>query len=172
MSLSVDETYALLSRLEAPPRLIRHAELVSEAAEMLISHFSNIGLEFDALLVRLGCILHDVGKTLHPEELEIEGTQHTTAGYQLLIEHGIDPQIADFCISHEHWQTDSPSIETLMVALADKLWKGKRHTELETATIQQVSTLIGLNPWTIFMKMDAIFETIADTATTRLSRSM
>ncbi|KAB2867050.1 MAG: HDIG domain-containing protein [Anaerolineae bacterium] len=172
MRLSVDEAYALLTQLGAPPRLIRHAELVSEAAEHLISHFSNIGLEFDAQLVRLGCILHDAGKILHPDELEIEGTQHTTAGYELLVKHQIDPQIADFCISHEHWQTDSPSLETLMVALADKLWKGKRHTELETATIQQVTTMIGQNFWTIFMKMDAIFETIADTATTRLSRSI
>ncbi|MBZ0317596.1 MAG: HD domain-containing protein [Anaerolineae bacterium] len=172
MTLSVDEAYALLAQLGAPPHLIRHAELVSEAAEPMILHFTQIGFEFDVQLVRLGCILHDTGKILHPEELEVEGTQHTTAGYQLLIEHGIDSQIADFCISHEHWQADSPSLEKLMVALVDKLWKGKRHTELETATIQQVSVTTGQDFWTIFMELDTVFEAIADTGPQRLARSI
>ncbi|MCQ3929716.1 MAG: phosphohydrolase [Chloroflexi bacterium] len=172
MTPSVDEAYALLAQLAAPLRLMRHAELVSETAEMLILHFSNIGLEFDAQLVRLGCILHDAGKILHPEELEIEGAQHTASGYQLLIEHGIDPQIADFCISHEHWQTDSPSLETLMVALADKLWKGKRHPQLEEFIIKQISATTEQDFWTLFVKLDEVFEAIAESAPQRLARSV
>lgn len=172
MTLSVDEAYALLTQLGAPSRLIRHAELVIEAAEVLISHFSNIGLEFDAQLVRLGCILHDTGKILHPDELQKEGTQHTTAGYELLVKNGIEPRVAGFCVSHEHWQANSPSLETLTVALADKLWKGKRHTELETATIRQVSAITGQDFWAIFMELDTVFEAIADTGPQRLARSI
>lgn len=151
---------------------MRHAQMVSEAAEILISHFSTIGLEFDAQLVRLGCILHDAGKILYPEELEKEGTQHTTAGYGLLVKHRIDPQIADFCISHEHWQTDSASLETLMVALADKLWKGKRHPQLEEFIIKQISATTEQDFWTLFVKCDEVFEAIAESAPQRLARSV
>ncbi len=172
MTLSVDEAYALLTQLGAPSRLIRHAELVIEAAEVLIPHFSNLGLEFEAQLVRLGCILHDAGKIMHPEELATEGIQHTTAGYELLVKNGIEPRVADFCLSHEHWQANSTSLETLMVALADKLWKGKRHTELETATIQQVSAIMGQDFWAIFMELDTVFEAVADTGPQRLTRSI
>lgn len=172
MNLSVDEAYALLTQLGAPSRLIRHAELVIEAAEVLISHFSNIGLEFDVQLVRLGCILHDIGKISHPDELQKEGTQHTTAGHELLVTNGIEPRVADFCVSHEHWQADSPSLETLMVALADKLWKGQRHTELETATIQQVSVMTGQDFWTILIVSDTVFEAVADTGPQRLTSSI
>lgn len=170
--MRVDEAYALLSELGAPPRLIHHAELVSEAADLLILHFTQMGLEFNTQLVRLGCILHDTGKIVHPEELEQAGIQHTTTGYQLLIEHGIDPHIADFCISHEHWQADSPSLEALMVALADKLWKGKRHTELETTTIQQISSVTGQDFWALFIELDEVFETVAESAPQRLARSI
>lgn len=170
--MRVDEAYALLSELDALPRLIRHAELVSEGAEILITHFSKLDVELDAELVRVGCILHDIGKIVHPEELEKEGIQHTVAGYGLLIKHGIEPRIANFCLSHEQWQADSTTLESLTVALADKLWKGKQQKELETGTIQKVSTITGRDFWELFLTLDAVFEVIADNSSRRLARSI
>ncbi|MBI5930905.1 MAG: HD domain-containing protein [Chloroflexi bacterium] len=169
MISSTGEAYNLLHQLGASQSLIRHAELVSEVAELLILHLTGLGLELDAQLVRLGCIVHDAGKIVYPEELEKEGQLHTLAGYNLLIEHGVSQQIAHFCLAHADWQDAIP--EELMVALADKLWKGKRHPPLEELIIRRISDTTGQDFWTVFMDLDALFETSAEAGPQRLAHS-
>src|SRR5262249_56874029 len=63
----------LLVRLGAPPRLITHARLVGEAAELLLTQLDVLGVAVDADFVRCGVILHDAGKILHPNELSHGG---------------------------------------------------------------------------------------------------
>lgn len=122
--------------------------------------------------MRIGCILHDVGKILHPVELEIEGNQHTTAGQQLLLQNGVSPEIAAICVSHHDWQARDCSLEECLVALADKLWKGSRKQELETAVIQRISEKTGRDFWEIFIELDSGFETIAINGLSKITSSI
>lgn len=114
----------LLAQLGAPARLLRHVELVGEAAELLLAPLSKLGLEVQSDLVRLGVALHDCGKILHPDELDRPGGEHEPAGQALLLQHGVSPEIARICLSHARWESMTVSLEELLVALADKLWKG------------------------------------------------
>jgi len=52
----------------APQRLVNHARLVGEAAELLLTELQQLGVSHDADFVRVVVVLHDSGKILHPEE--------------------------------------------------------------------------------------------------------
>jgi hypothetical protein len=62
-------------------------------------------------------------------------------------------------------------LEELLVALADKLWKGARHTELERWVIQGVAAKLGKDFWEVFLDLDTAFEEIAAGGDERLARS-
>ncbi len=81
----VNDAYELLKKLNAPPRLIRHAPTVGEAANLLIEKLDNIGMKFDTNFIRLGVTLHDVGKIIHLGELISKGSKHEADGESLLI---------------------------------------------------------------------------------------
>jgi len=57
------------------------------------------------------------------------------------------------------------------VALADKLWKGKREADLELTVIDEVAARLGISRWDVFELLDSTFENIAATATERLEQS-
>ena len=40
------------------------------------------------------------------------------------MESGVE-DLARFCVTHARWESDGIGLEDLLVALADKLWKGK-----------------------------------------------
>jgi hypothetical protein len=63
------------------------------------------------------------------------------------------------------------SLEELLVALADALWKGVRRPELEQKVVAAVALRLGLEPWSIFVPLDTCFEKIADGGMDRLARS-
>ena len=63
------------------------------------------------------------------------------------------------------------SLEELLVALADALWKGVRRRELEERVIAEVANRRGVDVWDLFVDLDACFETIAHAGPERLSRS-
>ena len=63
------------------------------------------------------------------------------------------------------------SFEELLVALSDKLWKGKRVSNLELRVIDQIAALLEKNRWDVFEFLDSSFETIASYGDERLSRS-
>lgn len=168
---SVPEAEDLLRGLGAPPRLLTHLRLVGEAAEAIIRCLGGMGVPFDVRLVQLGVAVHDAGKILHPGELDGPGAQHEHDGERLLVEHGVDLRIARCCVSHARWAEMDTSLEELLVALADKLWKGARHAELERRVVESVARKLGKDIWDVFVEVDTLFEEVAAGGTERLERS-
>lgn len=161
----------LLVALGAPTRLLRHVELVGEAAELLLQKLARLGASVDAELVRIGVILHDAGKTIHAAELDQPGGEHEPAGEALLLERGVSPEIARISMSHARFAEMAVSLEELLVALADKLWKGVRKPDLEERVIDALASAIGKTRWDLFVDLDSCFERIAAGGTARLERS-
>jgi hypothetical protein len=168
---SLADATALLLELRAPPRLVRHAELVSEAAEELLGLFAGHRVALDPAWVRAGAALHDVGKLEHPAELAAPGALHEPAGEQLLLRRGVAPHVARCCRSHAQWAALECSVEELVVALADKLWKGARVPALEQRVIEAAAKASGRALWDLFVPLDSGFEAIAAAAPARLARS-
>jgi hypothetical protein len=168
---SVREAYDLLARLGAPPRLLAHARLVAEAAELLVAELQRRHVPIDAEFVGVAAVLHDAGKILHPEELQDSGSQHEAAGARLLLGAGVAPALARCCLSHAQWEGMACSLEELLVALADHLWKGKRNAELERRVIEGIAGRTGQAFWALFVELDGCFEAIAADGTGRLLRS-
>ncbi len=62
----VDDALALLERLGTPPCLVRHHELVVEAANELVADLHLFASYFDVRPVLLGAALHDIGRSCTP----------------------------------------------------------------------------------------------------------
>lgn len=169
---SVADARALLVELGAPQRLIRHGELVGEAAEMLVMRLRKLGVSIDEEVVRLGVVLHDAGKIVHPHEFERPGAEHEPAGETLLLGRGVSSEIARMCLSHARWDSMPVSLDELLVALADKLWKGARKPGLEERVIDEVASALGKERWDVFVELDSLFEEVAAQGSQRLERSM
>jgi hypothetical protein len=165
------DAYRLLRELGAPERLLLHLQLVGEAAEQLVSMYGALGIEFNASLIELGVAVHDAGKIEYPEELDGPGSRHEPAGEILLLANGVQPEVARCCVSHAAWQGAGVSFEERSVALADKLWKGKREEALELRIIDDVASRLGVGRWEMFAQLDSIFEEIAGGGIARLERS-
>lgn len=166
------DAYRLLSELGAPERLLVHVRLVGEAAELLMQEYIELGVKFDARLIELGVAVHDAGKITYPDELSASGSLHEPAGEALLLAHGVQPEVARCCVSLARWQDADVSFEERSVALADKLWKGKRVEALELCIIDEVATRLRVSRWHVFAQLDAVFEGIAAGGTERLGRSL
>lgn len=169
---SAEEALDLLNRLGAPNKLIRHLELVGEAGDELLSMLDEMRVQYDKLFVQIGIALHDAGKILHPEELHASGNMHEEAGEKLLLEHGVEEKLAQCCRSHSQYDNLNVSFEELLIALSDKLWKGKRESDLELRVIDETATRLDTDRWTLFGAMDTRFEDIAAKGDRRLSRSL
>lgn len=169
--MSTLSPHELLARLNAPAHLIRHLELVSEAAASLTDGLVALGLELDADWIMRASMLHDIGKLLHPEELHAPGHAHEEAGFKLAIAHGLPESLARSCLTHAAWQ-QAQSLEELVVALADKLWKGKRHEALEAHFVAQASASLQVEPWALYLSLDDLFEQVVADGPARLARSI
>jgi len=169
---NVEQAYEFLKQLNAPPKLIRHVRLVGEAADLLIQNLNQMNVDFDEKFVRLGVAFHDIGKIIHSQELVSPGNQHEVDGEKLLISKGVSPRLARCCLSHARWKMMECSLEELIIALADKLWKGKREVDLEKAVIEKISKLINKDFWELFIELDSHFEIIASKGEERLVRSL
>lgn len=165
------DAYRLLRELGAPDRLLRHVQLVGEVADDLIHEYEERQLQFDRTLIELGVAVHDAGKILHPSELVEPGSLHESAGRDLLLAHGVPPEVAQCCVTHAAWDAEGTSFEELTVALSDKLWKGKREPELELRIVDAVAGLQGVDRWDVFPGLDDVFEGIAAGGANRLMRS-
>ena len=115
-----------------------------------------------------GAAIHDIGKCLHPEEQSRPGHQHEAAGETLLIECGIAPARARFCRTHGEWKSESP-LEDLLVALADKIWKGKRDELLEDAVVASIVHQTGEERWKVYLALDDALTELAKDADARLA---
>jgi HD superfamily phosphodiesterase len=152
----------------APQRLITHVRLVGETAELLLAELRRLGVPLDTDFVRVAVVLHDSGKILYPDELVGSGDKHEQTGETLLLAQGVDPALARCCISHAHWAQMPCSLEELIVAAADTLWKGKRDAILERRVIEMIGERLGLSFWDLYIDLDNSFESIAANGTTRL----
>lgn len=168
---SPEEALAWLALRGAHPWLVRHHELVLEAARELHDASIELALTLDRDLVLIGAALHDAGKMVHPSEMSAPGSLHEEAGQALLTYAGLH-RLSRVAVSHARWSAPGTTLEDRFVALADKLWKGKREPTLEEAVIDEVARQKACDRWDVFTKLDALFERIADAGPERLSRSV
>ena len=171
MLTNPEDAYDLLRHLGAPGRLLQHLRLVGEAADGLIAAYRDLGVECDERLIRLGVAVHDAGKVLHPDELDGPGSLHEQAGQALMLANGVPPEVAKSCVSHAAWDRVDATFEERTVALADKLWKGKREPELELLVVDGAAARLSTERWDIFERLDTVFEEIAAGGDERLRRS-
>ena len=168
-----EDIYCFLRSQQAPERLLKHHQLVVEAAKEIIvglkNNFPDLDCNYQQVL--LGSAIHDAGKIIFTEEICAGGNNHELAGEKLLIELGIPANIARFCRTHACWNDSGNTLEDLLVALADTLWKGCRNEQLEQIAIAKISSSIQKDFWDIFILADSLFEEISDRGTDRLNRS-
>jgi len=166
------EATRILQQVSAPPRLLAHLVLVYDAACTLIDSISAEFPEahFDPELVRFGAAVHDLGKTLHLDELSESGKhQHQSSGVELLQSLGISHQRARFAWTHGNWNGEHITLEDLIVALADKSWKGKRVDALETRTAEFLSAATSRPTWERYATLDEILQSLAQHADRKLT---
>ena len=167
-----EEIYDLFESLGAPARLLDHVKLVGTAADEIAAGLARMNVSFDAELMRLGAACHDAGKITYVNELDEPGSLHEAAGERLLLEHGFPATVARFCRSHAQYERMENSYEELLVALADKLWKGKRVAGLELRVIDATAARVGKDRWDVFEELDGLFERVAADGDRRLALTM
>lgn len=166
------DAYDILDSIEAPEHLKTHVKLVGEAADLLIEKFEELELKLDFEFIRTGVAIHDIGKVVHLNEMSGPGSEHEPEGEKILLEKGVSPKLARVCMSHARWNEMACSIEELIIALSDKLWKGKRVETLEMQVIDRIADILTLERWDVFPDLDLKFEEIASGGHERLQRSV
>ncbi|MGW3074801.1 HD domain-containing protein [Kitasatospora sp. NPDC001132] len=159
----------LLRALDAPPRLVAHLALVHEVAEEITGFCAREGLVFDREAVLYGAATHDIGKTVHPEELSAPGSRHEPAGHALLLAHGVPEHLARFARTHASWGGPGVTVESLLVSLADKAWKDKRVRGLEDLVVERLAAAGGRERWEVFLALDDLLSRISEDAPRRLA---
>jgi HD superfamily phosphodiesterase len=166
------ETVNLLRQVAAPPRLVAHLILVHDVAAILAERVTATFPEvtFSREEVLFGASIHDFGKVIERSELNKSGTQHEQRGIELLRSMGISSDRARFAYTHGHWdRMPSVSLEDLLVALADKCWKGKRVDELESKIAALLSAASKRPEWACFAQLDEIVQELTKDADARLT---
>ncbi|WGL16025.1 HD domain-containing protein [Microbulbifer bruguierae] len=172
MLSSRKEAYEFLESLVAPEHLKTHVSLVGEAADMLIEALGALGVNIDPEFIRVGVVIHDVGKIIYTNELCGPGSEHEPEGERILLEKGASNKLARVCMSHARWNEMECSLEELLIALSDKLWKGKRVEKLELQVVDRIASNLRCDRWEVFPKLDMVFEEIASGGHERLQRSV
>ncbi len=165
------EVVELLRGQDAPPRLLAHLLLVHDVAARLVEASRRVWprLRFDENAVLIGAATHDIGKVLYPEEIIGLGEAHTAAGEDLLLRSGFPPTQARFARTHATWQDEpDPTLEDLLVALADELWRGERNQALEAALTDDIAAAIEDAPWAVYMDLDDIATELAQQGPARM----
>lgn len=166
-----DQVVAMLETLHAPPRLAAHLRAVHDVAAQLtdaVAHrFPQLPVDRSAVL--FGAATHDIGKVRHPEELSGPGSAHEPAGYDLLLRQGVVPSLARFARTHASWHRDDVGVDDLLVSVADKVWKGKRVTDLEDLLVDRLAEATGRERWSAFLDLDDVLDRIAADADSRLA---
>jgi HD domain len=124
---------------------------------------------FDRDAVMFGAASHDIGKTVHPAELSGPGSEHEETGRQLLLSHGISPDLARSAATHAAWTRPGTQIEDLLVSLADKIWKNKRVSDLEDLIVTRLSADSSQPTWEVFLALDDLLTSIGNEADKRLA---
>ncbi|MFI8320059.1 HD domain-containing protein [Streptomyces sp. NPDC085529] len=165
------EVALLLRELAAPPRLAAHLRAVHDVAVELVDwvRARHPGLAFDREAVLFGAATHDVGKVLHPEELAGPGSAHEAAGRELLLRRGVGADRARFAATHAGGEEPGATVEDLLVAVADKVWKDKRVAGLEDRLVRALAEGAGREPWEEFLALDELLARLGADAGHRLA---
>ena len=162
----------LLVDAKAPARLVAHLRLVHDVALRLLDAMSLVWptLWVDRAAVLFGAATHDIGKALHLDELYQPGTKHEIDGRRLLVNHGVEGRLARFAETHSTWNRDNNcTLEDLLVALADKCWKGVRSEKLEDMVCQRILAQVQAERWEVFAALDAAINDLAADGDRRLA---
>ena len=159
-----DLAVRLCAKAGAPPRLVQHLVIVHHTAvsisESLVALYPT--LAYDQETVHLGAALHDIGKAFHPGELSGRGNLHEKSGEQFLLAEGVPVPVARISRTHGQWRGESPPhLEDLLVALADKSWRGARDEQLESKIVGIVSAVQSVSPWKAYSELDRILCSVA-----------
>ncbi|GAB3988396.1 HD domain-containing protein [Actinoallomurus acanthiterrae] len=161
----------LLRASAAPPRLAAHLRAVHDVAHQILNwldhHYGAVAVDREAVL--FGAATHDIGKTIHTDELSGPGSAHEAAGHRLLLDRGVDEHLARFASTHAAWTEPGIAIEDLLVSLADKVWKGKRVPDLEQRVVDHLTETSGQATWQAFIALDDLLIAIAADADSRLA---
>lgn len=160
----------IFERLKMPPRLLAHLTLVHDAEKRLLKEMEGAfpKVKIDKELALFGAATHDIGKCVCKNELTQPGSEHEAQGQKLLLSLGASAQMAAFAKNHSTWSERS-SIESLLVSLADKIWKGSRVAELEDLVAAKISQASALEKWEAYLLLDDIIQKIASGADKRLA---
>jgi len=91
----------------------------------------------DTNVVRLGCLLHDIGKVITDKE-----GSHVDLGVELLKKYGMPPKVID-CVAQHHEDTPFTSVEAVLVYIADAISgsrPGARYEDYE-AYVKRLASL-------------------------------
>jgi hypothetical protein len=146
--------------------------LVHDVAATLVERLTAAFPEFTfrSEEVLFGASIHDFGKVVEPSELIRSGTQHERRGIELLRSMGISAERARFAYTHGNWDNvPNVNFEDLLVALADKCWKGKRVDKLESRITALLSAASNKPEWACYAKLDEIVGEVTKDADTRLA---
>jgi hypothetical protein len=161
----------LLRDLSAPPRLVAHLVLVHDVAatiaDGLVTRWPALAVDRD--LVQFGAATHDVGKTVHQDELTGPGTKHEEAGEALLLERGFSPDQARFARTHGQAAADELALEDLVVILADVTWQGARWPDVEDRLCAAIAPVVDQPLWEIFASVDDILTEVGSDGDLRLA---
>lgn len=165
------EAVRLLEEVGAPPRLVAHLRAVHDVAAQLVERLARScpRLPVDREAVLFGAATHDIGKTLHPDELSGPGSRHEEAGRDLLLAHGVSPGLARFAATHASWGSPDAGLEDLLVSLADKVWKNKRVADLEDLVVAELCRVSGRPVWQEFLDLDEFLTVLGEEADLRLA---
>ncbi|WP_244295282.1 hypothetical protein [Micromonospora orduensis] len=56
---------------------------------------------------------------------------------------------------------DGIDVDDLLVSVADKVWKGKRVTDLEALLVDRLAEVTGRERWSVFLDLDDILDRLA-----------
>lgn len=168
------EVVEILENLHASPRLIAHLTLVHDTVLWVTTELDKLwpNLHYDKKAVLIGAATHDVGKAIYKDELSNPGKQHEEIGPSLLIQNGLPENYARFARTHSQWQVPTVTLEDLLVALADKIWKGQRNQNLEDLLVAQLAQRNNEEAWEVYLKLDDLINQITKDADYRLSWQM
>ncbi|GAB3164164.1 hypothetical protein GCM10027059_19780 [Myceligenerans halotolerans] len=87
----------------------------------------------------------------------------------MLLAMGHDEPLARFAATHGAWDVPDRQLEDLLVTLADKVWKGKRISDLEERIADLIAALTATDRWEAFLTVDELCEELAAGADERLA---
>ncbi len=163
---------SLLQQHHAPPLLVAHLRLVHDVAWKLTESIGKSfpQLAFDKESVLFGAATHDIGKVIYPKELTEVGSEHETAGRELLLKAGFPENLARFAFTHGGPRREpNPTLEDLLVQTADAIWKGKRYKKTESELIQAIAIATNMAEWDVFSRIDDLMTELSMDSDERLA---